>query len=236
MRTDSGLAEGTRGRQPLRPDAVQGHRLRPRPARPRCAGCGPRWPRRSRSGVQTNAGFLRAAAGPPGGRRRRAGHRPGRAGGRGAGRRTGVPDGGPTRRRRCCGRPRWSRRRPRLDRPVLGAERLAPGRRAGLDRAPPAGAGPRAGDRPGPRQAEVRVGDGRPRGRPERPTPPVRRHRSRRSTASRTPSTRGRATGSAGTATAGTCATTTRSPRPSRGPAHAGADPHRARCPARSPW
>ncbi|MFD0650443.1 biotin/lipoyl-containing protein [Streptomyces malaysiensis subsp. malaysiensis] len=152
---------GHRGRHGLRPDARQGHRPRPRPPhRPAPAARRARLPDRPRRGHQHG---LSAPSGRPSrGRLGRARHGPGRPrggpvdpGGRpGGGLRGGGPatPGGAGARHSARRWLRWPpgarRLRPRrpgrgcLGRSVLGADRLAAGRRARLDRPPPPRGGP----------------------------------------------------------------------------------------------
>ncbi len=182
-----GPQRGLGGRQPVRPDAVQGHRLRPRPAdRPAQAARGP-----GRHGDARRPDERRlpaTSAGPPGGRLRRDGHRPrgARGGGPGPGRRAGRGvrgrGGGPGRRSGAApGRRRWT-----------DPFSVPSGWRTAANR-------PRW---PSPCACPARTRSTTPSAGRRRPG--WRRTRSPwRCTASRTPST-GRATGSAGTATPGT--------------------------------
>ncbi len=83
---------GHRGGQPVRPDAVQGDRLRPRPRDGAAqAAVGPRGD--GHAGRADQRGLPAPAAGPSGGRRGRAGHGSGRAGGGRAGPHQGAGGG-----------------------------------------------------------------------------------------------------------------------------------------------
>ncbi|GAA3233391.1 hypothetical protein GCM10020256_49520 [Streptomyces thermocoprophilus] len=154
---------GHRGGQPVRPDAVEGRRVRPGPGdRAAPAARGPRGD--GDAGRADQRGLPAPAARPPGRGLRGSGHGPGRARGRrpgpGRGAGGGVRGGGGRTAARAAARQR------RLDGPVRGAERLAAGRRAEAGHLPAEGHRPRRAHPARHAHRHRRPGRGHPRRRP----------------------------------------------------------------------